>query len=259
MSDIEIDTGLTGYLEKDVAVVEASRQEWESEYNALSRLVDMFRRVSQLIVVKDTNLSLPSQLFLVVLNQSYGVASALLRKRTTDAQGLMRRAVEAAGVAHRLWKHPELIQFFNEAYPNINDDNHPKQFTPSHKYRHEFSSSLMFPSDGSVLQTLGSFYDLFSVGASHTGIGALTGHKWKDGVLALSVRETNKVEIGRAWHSVITAYWEILRVFFAVLRSSIPDGMTAAVEANMNHWLDDYKKTLKDRTPWIPDIHKVNL
>ena len=115
--EIEIETGLTGYLDKDAAVVETSRQEWEPEYNALSRLVDIFRRMSQLVVVKDKNLSLPSQLFLVVLNQSYGVASELLRRRTTDAQGLMRRAVEAAGVAHRLWKHPELTEVFNEPIP----------------------------------------------------------------------------------------------------------------------------------------------
>ena len=257
--EIEIETGLAGYLEKDAAAVETSRKEWEPEYTALSRLVDIFRRLSKLVVIKDESLSLPSQLFLVVLNQSYGVASALLRRRTTDAQGLMRRAVEAAGVAHRLWKHPELTQFFNEAYPHINDDNHPKQFRPSDRYRQEFSASQMFSGDSSALQTLSSFYELFSVGASHAGLGALAGQKWKDGVLALSVRETSRIEIGRSWHNVIIAYWQILRVFFAVLRSAIPDGMTAAVEADMKQWLEDYKKTLKDRTPWIPDIHKINL
>lgn len=257
--EIEIETGLTGYLDKDAAVVETSRKEWEPEYNALSRLIDIFRRMSQLVIVKEESLSLPSQLFLVVLNQSYGVTSELLRRRTTDAQGLMRRAVEAAGVAHRLWRHPELTQVFNEAYPDINDDNHPKQFRPSNKYRQEFSSSQMFSGNSSALQTLGSFYELFSVGASHAGLGALAGQRWKDSVLALSARETNRVEIGRAWHSVITAYWEILRVFFAVLKSAIPDGMTAAVEADMKLWFEDYKKTLKYRTPWIPDIHKINL
>ena len=257
--EIEIEAGLTGYLDKDAAVVEASRKEWEPEYDALSRLVDIFRRVSQLVVVKDKNLSLPSQLFLVALNQSYGVASELLRRRTTDAQGLMRRAVEAAGVAHRLWKHPVLTQVFNEAYPEINDDNHPKQFRPSKKYRQEFSSSQMFSGDSSALQTLESFYELFSVGASHAGLGALACQRWKNGVLALSVRETNRVEIGRAWHNVNLAYWEVLRVFFAVLKSAIPDGMTAAVEADMKAWFEDYKKTLKGRTPWIPDVHKINL
>lgn len=211
--EIEIETGLAGYLEKDAAVVETSRKEWEPEYTALSRLVDIFRRMAQLVVIKETNLSLPSQLFLVGLNQSYGVASELLRRRATDAQALMRRAVEAAGVAHRLWKHPELTQFFNEAYPHINDDNHAQQFRPSNKYRQEFSSSQLFSGDSSALQTLGSLYELFSVGASHAGLGALTGQRWKDSVLALSVRETNRGEIGRAWHSVITAYSEILRVF----------------------------------------------
>jgi len=35
--------------------------------------------------------------------------------------------------------------------------------------------------------------------------------------------------------------------------------MTAAVEADMKVWFEDYKKTLKGRTPWIPDVHKINL
>ena len=259
MPDIEIDTGLTGYLEKDAAVVEASRKEWESEYNALSRLVDIFRRVSQLVVIKEENLSLPSQLFLVALNQSYGVASELLRIRTRNAQALTRRAVEAAGVAHQLWKHPELTQVYNEAYPHMNDSNHPKQFRPSDKYRREFRSSILFPSDGSPFQTLGGLYELFSVGASHAGLGALVGHQWRDGVLALSVRETDRVEIGRAWYSVIAAYWIILRIFFRVLKSEIPEGMSAAVEADMKQWLEDHKKTLKNRTPWIPDLERLDL
>ncbi|MCG3770238.1 MAG: hypothetical protein JW384_01381 [Nitrosomonadaceae bacterium] len=100
--EIEIAAGLAGYLEKDASVVETSRKEWEPEYTALNRLVDIFRRITQLVVIKDKNLSLPSQLFLVVLNQSYGVSSELLRRRTTDAQALMRQAVQAAGRAHRL-------------------------------------------------------------------------------------------------------------------------------------------------------------
>ena len=40
--ELEIETGLTGYLDKDAAVVETSRKEWEPEYNALIRLVDIF-------------------------------------------------------------------------------------------------------------------------------------------------------------------------------------------------------------------------
>ena len=259
MEDLKIETGLAGYLEKDAAVAEASRKEWEPEYIALSRLLDIFIRISQLVVVKDKNLNLPSQLFLVVLNQSYGVASELLRRRTRDAQALTRRAVEAAGVAHRLWKHPELTQDFNEGYPHINDDNHPKQFRPSGTYRQEFSYGQLFSGDSSALQTLGSLIELFSVGASHAGIGALAGQKWKDGILALSKRETDKVEIGRAWHSVNWAYWEILRVFFAVFKSSIPNGMAAVIEADMKQWLEGYKKTLEDRTPWIPNTDKLTL
>ena len=53
--EIEIETGLTGYLDKDAAVVETSRKEWEPEYTALIRLVDIFRRMSQLVIVKDKN------------------------------------------------------------------------------------------------------------------------------------------------------------------------------------------------------------
>ena len=108
----------------------------------------------------------------------------------------MRRAVEAAGVAHRLWKHPELTQVYNEAYPNINEDNRPKQFRPSDRYRQEFSAIQLFSGDSSALQTLGSFYELFSAGASHAGIGALAGQKWKEGILR-TICERN--EQSRDW------------------------------------------------------------
>ncbi len=256
---IEPDNGLTGYLAKDADVVAASSKDWEPEYLALSHLVDIFRRLSDLIVIKDPNLNLPAQLFLVVLNQSYGVASELLRRRTRDAQALTRRAVEAAGIAHRLWKHPELIQVFNEGYPHMNDSKHPKQFRPSDKYRSEFSYPQLFSGDSSTLQTLGSLIELFSVGALHAGLGALGGQQWKEGVLKLSVRETDRVEIGRAWHSVIGAYWAMLRVFFAILKSSVQDGMAEAVELDMKNWLEKYRKTLKERTPWIPNLHEPVL
>lgn len=255
MSLIEPDKGLADYLAKDADVVAASSKDWEPEYFALSHLVDIFRRLSALVVVKDANLNLPAQLFLVVLNQSYGVASELLRRRTRDAQALTRRAVEAAGVAHRLWKHPELIPIFNEAYPHMNDSDHPKQFRPSDKYRTEFSYTQLFAGDSSALKTLESLIELFSVGATHAGIGALVGQKWEDTYLKLSVRETGRVEIGRAWHSVITAYWEMLRVFFAILKASVRDGMAEAVEADMKKWLEGYRAILKERTPWIPNLY----
>ena len=69
-----------------------------------------------------------------------------------------------------------------------------------------------------------------------------------------AIRERNEQR-----HPVNRAYWEILRVFFAVFKSSIPNGMAEAVEVDMLHWLEDYKKTMKDRAPWIPDVHKLTL
>jgi len=259
MSSIKIETGLAGYLAKDSGVVKASLEEWALEYKALSRLVDIFRRVAQLVDIKDTNLHIPAQLFLVVLNQSYGIASELLRRRTIDAQALARRAVEAAGIAYRLWNHPNLIQVYNEAYPNVNEDGHPGQFRPSNSYRTEFSAAKIFPEEIEAFQPLRGLYELFSVGATHAGLGALGPLKWKDGVSSLSEREIDKVEIGRAWLSVIAAYWIILRIFFRVLKSTMTDGMSMAVEAEMKEWVQDCKVMLKSRTPWIPDIEKVTL
>jgi hypothetical protein len=259
MSQIEIDKGLAGYLEKDIEVVATSRRDWKLELEALCRLTDVFRRLTDLIIVKETNLNLPAQLLLVALNQLYGVASELLRRRTKDAQALTRRAIEAAGIAYRLWKHPELIQVFNEAYPHINDAEHPDQFTPSKKYRQEFKLELLFPGDSSALQTLKSLYELFSAGASHAGLGALTGHQWKDDTLSLSVRETDRVEIGRSWHAIINSYWEILRVFLAILRSAIPLGMAVMVEEDMKQWLADYIRTTKERVTWIPGLREPTL
>ena len=256
MSMIELDKGLAGYLEKDVDVVAASSKDWEPEYLALSHLVDIFRRLSDLIEIKDKNLHIPARLFLVVLNQSYGVASELLRRRTSDAQALARRAVEAAGITHRIWHHSELIQVFNKAYPDINDSEHPKQFRPSNEYRSQFSYDQLFAGDSPALKRLESLIELFSMGATHAGIGALVGQKWEDSVLKLSQRETDRVKIGRAWVSVITAYWEMLRVFFAILKSSVRDGMAEAVEADMKKWLEKYIGTFKERAFWIPKLHE---
>jgi len=154
------------------------------------------------------------------------------------------------------WKNPDLIEVFNEAYPDINDSNNPKQFRPSKKYRQEFKYDQLLSNDSSALQTLGSLIELFSVGASHAGLGALFGQQWKDGELRLSQRETDKVEIGRAWHSVITAYWQILRILFAILKPTIRNGMADAVEADMKAWFEDYRKTVKERMTWIPELHE---
>lgn len=146
MPDIEIDKGLAGYLDDDAEVISTSRKEWEPEFRALSGLAEMYRRLTNLIVISDTNQNLPAHLLLVALNQLYGIASELLRRRTRDAHALTRRAIEAAGVAYRLWTHPQLIQVFNEAYPRINDPNDPNQLKPSNRYSQEltpFNSSLL--------------------------------------------------------------------------------------------------------------------
>jgi hypothetical protein len=259
MSEIKLETGLAGYLAKDAGVVESSLKEWGPEYKALSCLVDIFKHVAQLVVIKDTNLHIPAQLFLVVLNKSYGITSELLRRRTRDAQALARHPIEAAGIAYRIWKHPDLIQVYNEAYPKVTEDGNPAQFRPSNSYRTQFSAAKIFPEDTEAFRPLRGLYELFSVGATHAGLGALGPLKWKDGVSSLSERETDKVEIGRAWLSVIAAYWIILRIFFRVLKSTIPDGMSVAVEAEIKEWVQDHRVILKDRTHWIPDIEKGTL
>src|SRR5437867_11336918 len=115
MNDIKIETGLQEYLDKDCEVAAQSMNDWRPELDALGRLADIYRRLLDLLVISDKNLNLPAQLLLVVLNQLYGISSALLRRRSRDAIALTRRAIEAAGIAYRVREQPGLTQVFNEA------------------------------------------------------------------------------------------------------------------------------------------------
>ena len=167
---------------------------------------------------------------------------------------MLRRAIEGAGIAYRIWEQPDLLTVYQECYPHVLEEDNPKQFTPSDRYRTEFSSTKLFARDGNTWSVLKTFFDLASACASHAGIGALKGQKWKDGNLSLPQRETSRIEVARAWHAVLNAYWNILKVFFAILKECIADGMKPAVEADMKQWHDDFPKMLKDRTFWIPEL-----
>ncbi len=255
---IEIDKGLHGFIEDDFKVVAESFEHWQPEFDLLCRLHDIYVRLMSLIEIKEDQFNLPGQLFLMANNSLYGVTSALLRRRTDDAQALMRRAIEGAGIAYRVFERPELLKVYQEAYPHVLEEKNPKQFTPTSRYREEFSSAKLFGREGKTWEHLKTFYDLASASASHAGIGALKGQKWKDSYMILPRRETSKVEVGRAWHAVLHSYWNVLKVFLSMLRGCIRHGMAGVVEEDMKKWLAGYEKLLPERTPWIPELQLPN-
>ena len=252
MSDIEIDKGLEGYLAKDSDVIEHSRKHFGPELAMLGRLADTYGRLSALVVVADPNLNLPAQLFMVVRNQLYGIVSALVRRRTTDAQALTRRSIEATAIAHHLSEHPELATVFNEAYSHISEDGHPQQWSPSGKYRDEFKTGKIFSGEGETWKRLREYYAMFSAAASHAGLFALIRQTYKDGYLRMPPREEKGYEVGRSWFAITYLYWDMLKVFLTILKPAIKDGNENLIEQDMKIWRSDFDKHAKERTFWIP-------
>jgi hypothetical protein len=94
---------------------------------------------------KDRNLTEHEQLRLVFLfavkNQMYGGIFALLRLRAVDAMAATRFAIEATGIAHLLWRKPELHRIYFGAYPNLGRNGASNRWKPSNKYRDDFNTA----------------------------------------------------------------------------------------------------------------------
>jgi hypothetical protein len=164
---------------------------------------------------------------------------------------MMRRAIEAAAIAYRLWKTPDLLPLFKDAYPNFQIPGHPKRWLPSGAYREEFKTANLFGEEGEVWQTLKTFYDVTSAKCSHAGPGATIPHKAEGGHLHLSFREQDDVEIRRAWYAVLNAFWSCLKVFLAMMRDTGKREMITVLEQDMKKWQAKIAEQIEQRTYWI--------
>ncbi len=250
--EIEIEQGLEGYLAKDQRAIEHTRQHFGPELAMMSRLDAIYLRLSELVEIGNEKLNLPAQLLLVVRNQLRGIVSALLRRRTTDAQALTRRSIEATGIAYRAWNNPELATVFNEAYPHILEEGHPKRWRASKKYWEKFNSGQLFLGQGESWKRLKEYYAIFSAAASHAGLGALIRQRYEEGYLRMPQRETKGFEVARSWLAITLLHWDMLKVFLTIMRPAIKKGDPKMIEQEMSIWFEDFRRHTKERTFWIP-------
>jgi len=212
--------GIIEYLEAENRLAEESRIRWHREFDLFCDLTEFYERLLAAIKISDKNAQIPAELFLVIMKLMYGVVSQILRGRHSDAWAQTRGAIEAAAISYRLSDHPELIEIYHQAYPNVEKQGDPKQWKISADYCENFKTSYLFGQGGSTWNNLKVFYDMFSAMATHAGPAALSYHETMEDTVFLPFLGSEEQEIKRCWHSLILAYYEILRVFLQIFRAS---------------------------------------
>ncbi|MFY9271066.1 MAG: hypothetical protein WAO55_15090 [Candidatus Manganitrophaceae bacterium] len=250
-TEIISETGLLKYLEVEQQTEQNSRSLYQPEFESFCKLFDLYEYLIASIKIGDLKLQIPSDLLLVVTSQMCGVASQLLRNRLTDAYALSRRAIEATAVAHRIWKQPELAKVFREAYPNSKQDEHPKQWRPSDSYKNEFSTKKLFDYQGEVWTHLRTMYEVDSVMATHTGLGALVNHEIRGQTRYLSFISTDNRDVLRAWYDLMSTYFATLKVFIRIFRESWTRDGVGIFEKDVIVFRDKISVLISQRAPWM--------
>lgn len=239
MAAIEEPRGLKKYLEKESHAVEVSHKLHGPEFELFCGLADLYERLGKLCRIKSQEadrLASPTKLFQVVACQMYGVGSQLLRRRILDADALSRRAIEATAIANRLWKHPELCDVYENAYPNHHKEDHPKQWVPSFKYNEAFKLEKLFSEPEKVWGILRSVHDAVSAGSTHAGPLATAFHVEKDGTVLLQFIEPDHGIVRLTWNRMLDLYSEILMVFLCILQDSAEPAAITAFEQDVRIW-----------------------
>lgn len=202
---------------------QSSRQEWESEFIAFSKLFDFYERLNSVCRPQGrgmTDYERLSFIFLLsVKQQIVPVVSLMLRARTVDAMTLTRRAIEATAFANRIWKYPNLLEVYVRGYPNVNSGTDHRQWQPSADYLKQFSINKIFSDLGEVGQNLRTMYAIVCMRASHPGIGLLQDLRSHEGGLFLHSHETDPRKLGQIWVVLCGVFFDCWKVFLRVLRS----------------------------------------
>lgn len=239
MAPIEEPRGLKKYLEKESHAVEVSQRLHGPEFELFCELAEFYERLGTLCRMKSqeaARLASPPKLFQVVMCQMYGVGSQLLRRRILDADALTRRAIEATAIAYRLWKHPELCDVFENAYPNHHKQDHPKQWRPSYEYNEAFKLDQLFGEPEAVWANLRSVHDAVSAGSTHSGPLATAFHVQSDGKVLLHFIEPDNRLVRMTWNSMLNLYSEMLMLFLNLLRGSAESALIEAFEKDLRGW-----------------------
>ena len=239
MAAIEEPRGLKKYLEEEEHAVEVSHRLHGPEFELLCELAELYERLGKLGKIKSqeaNRLASPTKLFQVVMCQMYGVGSQLLRRRILDADALTRRAIETTAIAYRLWKYPELCDIYENAYPNHEKADHPKQWEPSYKYNEAFKLKKLFSEPEPIWAHLRSVHDTLSAGSTHAGPLATAFHVERDGTVLLQFIEPDNGFVRVTWNYMLDLYSEVLMIFLRILEGSAEPAAITAFEQDLRGW-----------------------
>ena len=250
MTDITKPISIRDYLDFEEKEARDNRARWTHEFESFCALGDLYQLLASTIKITQKELDLPVRLFLAVESQMYGVVSQLLRRRTTDALTLTRRAIEATGVAYRIWTNPELAETFISAYPDVEKTGDPKQWRASQTYKEEFSSAKLFSQEGPVWERLKITYAVLSAMASHAGPGVLKDQEDRDLQRYMHFVNPDEEDCRRHWFWIMGFYYEMLRVFLRILQNQLAEAILSSLEKDLIAWREwnaaQFEKADKD-------------
>jgi hypothetical protein len=253
---IEQVKGLSVYLQEEHKIADATTAQWGQELELFSKLADSYIRLNTLAKIKDIESDIPVNLFLTVQSQMFGVVSQILRRRIADAEAGTRRAIEVTATAYRLTIHPELLEVYVNAYHDksggVRDD-----WQPSEEYKYNFSIKKLFSEPEEFWKTLRIDYAMFSVMATHAGLGATASHLTLKDQRVLPFFESDDKNVYRCWYHQVAIYGEVLKVFLRVLRRTVDPPMIRIFEDEMIYWKNHAFAQLKKRAPWIEETMKA--
>jgi hypothetical protein len=243
-------SGLKQYLENEHQAVEVSLRLHGPEFELFCELAELYERLGNISRIKTQEaerLASPAKLFQVVMCQMYGVGSLLLRRRLVDASALSRRAIESTAIAYRLWKHPDLRDIYETAYPDHMREDHPKQWRPSFKYNDAFKLDQLFSEPEEIWTYLRSVHDAFSASATHAGPLATAFHIQRDGEVVLQFMEGDNGVVRITWNQMLRLYGEILQVFLRIVRNSGDQAAITGFRQDLSGWVTKVAKTVRER------------
>lgn len=229
------------YLNGERLAEEESRRQYQTELDLFRWLADLYDQLAAATKAGSRE-EIPAHLFLVAQRQLYGVVSQLLRRRVPDAEVLTRKAIEAAGAAQLIWSDPSLGPVFADAYRDAGgvapDD--PKRFRPSPKYWKAFKTGKLFGHPGEEWKFIRVVYSVFSVVASHAGLGATINHALTEGAIRGNPFSPDS-EVQGAWYPLLKIYWVVWRVFFGILAQSAEPIISQELSLKAGVWYERFK------------------
>jgi hypothetical protein len=243
------------YLEIEAKAREDSLEIFKPELQVLDDLLGFYVGFLDLLTIEGGVAAAVGHLYLVTTEQLCGAASQLLNRTLSGSRARVRRAIEAAGIAHLLAEEPDLLPIFIGAYPNTKNVGATNQFMPFREYLDTFRTSKTLGQNVEPWPFLRTMYAIHSMLATHSGMGAFSGHKWANGKIKALLMETDQKRIISEWYSAAATFKVIWEVFLSLLRKWGPEeAEVAKVVIDFHAWWRSASSQVRERAPWAVDL-----